>query len=224
MTDTDITPELVDAVADWWESRGAHAGVQRLRTEARHLAREQADEKRVDDLARVSYAAESDAARGHVKGQQVASWDEASDLQKDVTRAGIRAVLAKLNEDGDVESYGVRNNGDVLLSASDAASVKAVLRFVFGRNNGEPYPKDAIDAIRDYFWPEQLFGKGGHIAQPLRQWSHLHDIPKDVQKVRNGDGRECVREQLVWKVVHPDDGKPLPRWHSRGPFTEVIDQ
>jgi hypothetical protein len=70
---------------------------------------------------------------------------------------------------------------------------------------------------------QSKFDKGGEeLGRPLRQWDHLHDIPKDVQKVRNGDGRECVREQLVWKVIHPDDGRPIiPRWHSRGPFTEL---
>lgn len=70
-------------------------------------------------------------------------------------RAGVRALLAHL--DGDIvaaDVYGVRDNGDVLLTASDAASVKAVLRFVFGRNAGATYPTEDVEALKAYFWPE----------------------------------------------------------------------
>jgi hypothetical protein len=98
VTDTQITPELVDAVADWWESRGAHAGVQRLRTEASHLRREQAEEKRIDEYARTLVA-----AMRH-RDSNLTSWDQCDNDEKEDWRAGIRAVLAKLDEEQEAEA------------------------------------------------------------------------------------------------------------------------
>ncbi|QOV97179.1 hypothetical protein [Rhodococcus pyridinivorans] len=100
-SDIEVTPELLRAVrwAALHDARLSDDICDELEEWAARIERKQSDEKRIDELARISYAAESEAARGHVKGQQVASWDEASDLQKDVTRAGIRAVLAKLDEE-----------------------------------------------------------------------------------------------------------------------------
>lgn len=173
---TDMTPQVLRDVADWLDD-GNHgvctAGT--FREEADRLEREQADEERIDELARIAWdarLAESKKVFGENRFQDLA-WLTIEAKFKEVERAGIRAVLAEYDPEGRLTAP-------------------------------EPYDN------------------GGPAVRPLRQWDHLHDIPKDVQKVRNGDGRECVREQLVWKVIHPDDGRPIiPRWHSRGPFTEI---
>jgi len=83
MTDIDITPEILRAAADWIDGCGHGLGPgHALREEAGRLERGQADEKRIDKLAEVFWAAR--VTKRHVK---------------DADRAGIRAVLAKLDEE-----------------------------------------------------------------------------------------------------------------------------
>ena len=156
MTTPEITPELLREISVWL--RGSFVGPEpgkALEAVADRLEREQVDEKRIDEYAQISFNAEHAYVMAEQPSTNLIDWDGSSEFQRNVTRAGIRAVLAHLEQDVvDAEVYGVRDNGDVLLTASDAASVKAVLRFIFGRHNGERFPTSDIETLKFYFWPE----------------------------------------------------------------------
>lgn len=232
MTNTDITPEVLRDVADWIDGTGHGLGPgAALRDEADRIDREQADEKRIDELARIFWDAS-------VKGSGFEpAWESVAADAKPYYRAGVRAVLAHLDGDVvDAEVYGVRDNGDVLLTASDAASVKAVLRYLFGRNAGETYPKEDVETLKFYFWPtdmsctfpvgaklddEPKFDKGGDMPKPRRTWNNLRDVPKDLEQVDTRKGRRLLLDGGAWRfegtghIANPDDT-------LNGPFTEVI--
>ncbi|WP_418346123.1 hypothetical protein [Rhodococcus pyridinivorans] len=218
-TKVEITPEILRDVAD--EARrtahlGAHGTINALLKWADWLERQQTDEKRIDELAEIHWTAVDEAGIGGME------WGDLTPLQRAAERAGIRAVLAKLDEERDAEVYGVRDNGDVLLPATDAANVKAVLRFVFGRNNGEPYPKDAIEAIRDYFCPDPKFDQGGHTVRPLRQWDNLRDVPADVLAVctTEGDANRDSTAPHGWRWIN---NTPVSEYSLTqfAPYTEI---
>ncbi|KHJ74666.1 hypothetical protein [Rhodococcus sp. Chr-9] len=92
----EVTPEILRAVASWLpcESTADEDAVDALRRHARHLEREQSDEKRIDELAQMFLRAEKEIA---IYG--LVDWANQSENQRDAYRAGIRAVLAKLDED-----------------------------------------------------------------------------------------------------------------------------
>ncbi len=243
MTNTEITPELLRSVATWLRDNAVGAlpgkplAAEFLDGAADDLEREQGDEKRIDELAQVY-------AEGRHRAQpQFAPWCVLAEGQRDDIRIGIRAVLAHLKQDVvDAEVYGVRDNGDVLLTASDAASVKAVLRFIFGRHNGERYPTSDIETLKSYFWPEMSctypvgaklddepkFDQGGIEIKPVRQWRDLRYVPDDVKAVVDNEQRPYRRWMpgpRGWEVH--STGTTWSRWMDEdlteyGPFTEVI--
>lgn len=102
MTNTDITPEILRAVAEWTEHRtsiGSYTISRVLRKEAANLEREHADEKRIDELARISFDAEHAYASAERPSSTLIDWDGSSEFQRNIARAGIRAVLDKLRID-----------------------------------------------------------------------------------------------------------------------------
>ncbi|EME53763.1 hypothetical protein G352_24026 [Rhodococcus ruber BKS 20-38] len=249
MTNTDITPELLRTVATWLRDTAVGAlpgkplGAAILDAAADDLEREQAYEKRIDELAQVGFAAEYAYVRAEQPSTNLIDWDGSSEFQRNVTRAGVRAVLAHLEQDVvDAKVYGIRANGDVLLSASDAASVKALLRFVFGRRNGERYPTSDIETLKTYFWPEMSctypvgaklddeskFDQGGIEIKPVRQWWDLRYVPDDVKAVVDNEQRPYRRWMpgpRGWEVH--STGTTWSKWMDEdlteyGPFTEVI--
>ncbi|OLL21230.1 MULTISPECIES: hypothetical protein [unclassified Rhodococcus (in: high G+C Gram-positive bacteria)] len=209
MTNTDITPELLRAIAEWTDNRPTIGSItisRILRKEADSLEREQADEKRIDELAGIFWGAS-------VKGPGFEpAWESVAEDAKPYYHAGIRAVLAHLEQDVvDAEVYGVRDNGDVLLTASDAASVKSVLRYLFGRNAGQPYPKADIETLKFFFWPER-------VAEP-RTWDDLREVPIDVPVVRDVRGTEWRRTPAGSWMGEESTWVP---GIERSPYAEVI--
>lgn len=212
-----------EAEAKWFERK------------ADEIEREQAAEERIDELAQVSFAAEHAYVMAEQPSTNLIDWDGSSEFQRNVTRTGVRALLAHLEQDVvDAEVYGVRDNGDVLLTASDAASVTAVLRFVFGRHNGERYPASDIETLKFYFWPadmsctfhvgaklddEPKFDQGGIVIKPVRQWRDLRYVPEDVKVVRDPKGIEWHRTPSGgWAL----DASTWTPGRESSPFTEVI--
>lgn len=87
----EVTPEILRAVASWLpcESTADEDAVDALRRHARHLERQRADEQRIDELAQVFLEA------AHANASE---WKKQPQSIQDKHRAGIRAVLAKLDE------------------------------------------------------------------------------------------------------------------------------
>lgn len=92
--EVEITPEILRAVAGWLpcESTADEDAVDALRRHARHLERQRADEQRIDELAEIHWTAVDEAGIGGME------WGDLTPLQRAAERAGIRAVLAKLDE------------------------------------------------------------------------------------------------------------------------------
>lgn len=85
------------------------AGV--LLREADRIEREQSDEKRIDTLARVFLRAEDEVAE-----YGLTPWFEQHENQRSAYRAGIRAVLARLDQDetladGIIEGFARQDDG-----------------------------------------------------------------------------------------------------------------
>lgn len=100
MTNTEITPELLRSVATWLRDNAVGAlpgkpmAAEFLDGAADDLEREQADEKRIDELGRIY----SDAWQAHFGEPPI--WDTIDDTRgKAAVFAGIRAVLDKLRID-----------------------------------------------------------------------------------------------------------------------------
>ena len=94
MSDIDITPEIIRAVRDQLFEPLDHVHAV-LTTAAADLEREQADENRIDELARIFYEAE-------IECFGASDYPEYSDRRPEYqegTRAGVRAVLDKLRID-----------------------------------------------------------------------------------------------------------------------------
>lgn len=94
MSNVEITPELLRAVVAAseegnWLSEGPHDA---LRFWANELERQQDDEKRIDELAVTFWDAVLDATEYGI------SWPNLHEDARKCYRAGIRAVLAKLDQ------------------------------------------------------------------------------------------------------------------------------
>jgi hypothetical protein len=189
----EITPELVDAVADWWEARGAHAGVQRLRTEASHLRREQADEKRIDELAQIyadAFGPECD----------VATWDHAADFLKNAYRAGIRAVLAKLDEDEAAEARAAFGDEQCTPIRFDKGGWGEFDSYVpVNRDTVYGGSKEPEQVLKDGWGdpePDPAEDQGQHEERTTpRGWDDLRYVPATVERVSDKFGRVIVRDR-----------------------------
>ncbi len=95
MSDIKITPELLRAVGDWVRSRTAKEtfAYLDLMAYADKLERAQAEEKRIDELAEVF------ANALHEHDNQWSPWRPAAEKWREELRAGVRAVLARLDQE-----------------------------------------------------------------------------------------------------------------------------
>lgn len=99
---TRITPKQLWLAADYLNSVGHDRSAEILRDESEKLklkeeqriAREQADEQRIDELAQ-TFADARYAHRPHFWFD----WDKQNEVGREGTRVGIRAVLTKLDEE-----------------------------------------------------------------------------------------------------------------------------
>lgn len=195
MTNTDITPELLRAIAEWTDNRptiGSITVSRILRKEADSLEREQADEKRIDELAEVFH----EGRRTEVAG--VIGWEGLTDRSRDVYRAGIRAVLSHLEQERS-ERY---------------ADAKAMLAH---RN------RSARGASESCTKPEnqQVTPR----AREPRMWGDLCEVPPGVHTVVDKDGDRYLRDPRAengWTVER--SCAPIDEYMSfeHAPFTEVI--
>lgn len=103
MSNTEITPELLRSVATWLRDNAVGAlpgkplAAEFLDGAADDMEREQADEKRIDELAGVFWDAS-------VKGSGFEpAWDSVAEDAKPYYRAGVRAVLAHLEDEREHE-------------------------------------------------------------------------------------------------------------------------
>ena len=90
MTDIEVTPDVIRAVADWLDGRMVPINAGALRDIADKIDRQQADERRIDELAAAFFRAAYPSAD---------PWRDQGDIITDQYHAGIRAVLAKLDEE-----------------------------------------------------------------------------------------------------------------------------
>ncbi|WP_432679364.1 hypothetical protein ACRAJ3_11490 [Rhodococcus pyridinivorans] len=90
----EVTPDVLRAVrhAALFDARLSDEICDELEEWAERLEREQSDEQRIDELAEIHWTAVDEAGIG---GMQ---WGDLTPLQRAAERAGIRAVLAKLDE------------------------------------------------------------------------------------------------------------------------------
>jgi hypothetical protein len=93
MSDMDITPASLEAHADWIDGtgHGPEPGAA-LRSEAARIRRER---DRIDELAALFWI-EHGRAKGNTSGT---SWDGLYEESRESFRVGIRAVLAKLEQE-----------------------------------------------------------------------------------------------------------------------------
>lgn len=89
---TTITPERLRAAAKHMADMGYEHAALSLKEAAEEIEREQADEKRLDELAQTYF---------RVAHPDAAEWANQPDGITNAFRAGIRAVLAKLDEERD---------------------------------------------------------------------------------------------------------------------------
>ncbi|MBX4168078.1 hypothetical protein K3M35_05275 [Rhodococcus sp. DMU2021] len=91
---TDVTPEMLRAVADWIFDTALPASVAHaLADAARQMEREQADEQRIDELAAEAYR----AAGVYLKSST--NWKNASPSAVGLYSAVIRAVLYRIEQE-----------------------------------------------------------------------------------------------------------------------------
>ena len=89
MSDIEITPEVLRAVAQYMDERWYHSSAESLRTEMNILKRDEAHEKRIDELEMAFRTAAVSAC--------ASDWVRI-DGPNEPVRRGVRAVLAKLEE------------------------------------------------------------------------------------------------------------------------------
>lgn len=225
MTTTEITPELLRDVADWIDGTGHGLGPgAALRDEADRIERKQSDEKRIDELARV----------------WVQVYDNHQGPFDDRVRDGIRAVLARIEQDDPIESAKAEteywtagrdkhgnirlNQGRGLLVAEAEDTRDEVQGWVDHATPGSKWERQyqaALDLLDREAAQEQ--------ARKPRTWYELCDVPEDVQLVTDNTGSRYRRFKpgprgwevhasgTMWSRDMDDD---LAEW---APFTEVID-
>ncbi|WP_072814309.1 hypothetical protein [Rhodococcus zopfii] len=196
MSTPEITPELIRAVADWLDGRWTTVNAESLRVIAdglqQKLEREQADEKRIDELAR-TYC---DAAH------ELAYYSDLHPEDQKMVRAGIRAVLAKLDEE---KAPGV--------SIPDGAPL------YFGRAYDAEYLRWPVNPwkVSPGTWTLPEFTPGP------RQWDNLADVPKDVAIVRGANG---VVEMRVYSLGAGHEwlaaAGPNSDLVAAAPYTEIV--
>ncbi|WKK11936.1 hypothetical protein QYN14_25660 [Rhodococcus ruber] len=133
MTTTEITPEVLRDVADWIDGTGHGLGPgAALRDEADRIERDQADEKRIDELVRVLHVAQMQA----IKRRETSP-----------ARAGIRAVLAHLEQERAAaadqnKAAGTIYSGPISMSPDDERTIPDGAPYMHGRDYvvGERWP------------------------------------------------------------------------------------
>ncbi len=97
---TSITPDAIRAVADWYLNRKLSSAVaSNLHTHADRLERELVDEKRIDELAKLFYSAEIHTMCDKLDDVSYPEYEAREEVYREGTRAGIRAVLAHLEQE-----------------------------------------------------------------------------------------------------------------------------
>jgi len=208
VTDIDITPELLRDVADWLNKRGLYAGVARIRSEADNLEREQADEKRIDELLQVFWAARG--TRHHVE---------------DADRTAMRAVLAKLERD------------DLITNPLEAAEYQEkVLGITQEQCAAEAKAGTFLASYEVAPRPQNGYGDPG--ADPAdewdrkpRRWNDLRAVPADVKRVRDRTGGYFLRRDdhgNEWQREYAN-GNRGPFAASKAssnfsPYTEIVER
>lgn len=200
MTDTtpEITPELLRAVGSWLVQQpgSTDMALVEITEQADRLEQERAGEKRVDELAQILIDSRKEVLPWY------SCWGELNEENREGFRAGIRAVLAHLEDE--------RTPRFIMNATND--HISAVIE------DGEPFVHG-----RDF-----TVGERRGAGDEPRQWRDLRDVPVAVTQVRDKDGdayrrsdnAECkweIREQPgQWTEIQP----VLLARHS--PFTEVI--
>ena len=170
MTDTDITPEIVESVADWVFETGIDASVVHVLREAAAVMRhEQADEKRIDALAAVAY----EAAQKHLQST-FNEWGRASDSAVGLYRAIVRAVVAKLEQDDLITDplEAAEHQEKVLGITQEQCAAEAKGETFLASYGVAPRPQSGYGDPADE-WDRKP-----------RLWNDLRDVPMDVLTVR----------------------------------------
>ena len=101
MSNIEVTSGVLRAVADWYEQhrgKGFETIITELREDATLLDEKTAEDEKVERLARLFYATETRAVANLIDGIDYPQYDEREEAYREGTRAGIRAVLARLDE------------------------------------------------------------------------------------------------------------------------------
>lgn len=97
MSDIEITPESLRAIAATLEENDFFGAAGFLRNESIRIGREWDTKKRIEKLSQLFIAAGCEEVPGFL------GWDELSEKQRRSVRAGVRAVLEELEDVVDVE-------------------------------------------------------------------------------------------------------------------------
>lgn len=103
MTD-EITPASLRAHAEWMERNTYRTTASSLRDEADNLEAELNTKSYIAEVAEAQYNAEAAYVLEHGRGE-ISKWEDASQFQRDVTIAGVQAILDKLSSEGVLTDY-----------------------------------------------------------------------------------------------------------------------
>lgn len=167
MTDIEITPEILRANASFLEENRSHGGAALLRMEAARIEREQADDKRIDELAQIHCTMRN--------GGDISPWPIMSGAAKERERASIRAVLAKLEQDEAAEARAAFGDEQCTMIRFDENEPGRETVYTTGSGYGDPGADPANEWDRG-------------------PWQNLRHVPAGVHTVYDRDGDEYTRD------------------------------
>lgn len=168
MSNPDIPVEVrlaaMRANADLLDEHHNHHGAHLLRAEAAQIERDAF----VDELARLFYATETRAVANLIDGIDYPQYDEREEAYREGTRAGIRAVLAKLEEtrDTDAEADQIETENKPLRQWEDLNDAPNDVFAVRDRNGIELVRTYSLDG--GHRWKSRD-GRPHHIHSPFTE-------------------------------------------------------
>ncbi|WP_145961931.1 MULTISPECIES: hypothetical protein [Rhodococcus] len=193
MTTSDITPELLRTVGSWLVQQpgSTDMALVEIAEQADRLDSERAAEKRIAELSPIYWDAYRTAC-SREEGHYPPEWDKVDPWQRATVRAGIRAVLAHLEQKRETDGY-CTCHPDERGRTADCGMLA--------------HRKAAL-----------LYANTAAAVHP-RTWNNLRDVPGDVKVVRDPKGIEWHRTPGGDRALDASTWTP---GRESSPFTEVI--
>lgn len=203
MSTTEITPELLRAVADWTFETAIDSSVAHtLRDAAAQLERERADEKLIEMYARILLdTVHPDAA----------PWPRQTESIQDRFRAGVRVLFA---------------NAETIPQPrfDQCSDCGETFPFPVHLHHDEQECTAARGASETCTKPETA--QLTPCAHEPRTWQNLRDVPDDVRLVTDREGDKIVRAKNTrcgWRWTHfGGTGLTQSDLTAYAPYAEVI--